>query len=165
MNIYATQSKQILCFILLLFYAGNTSNVTNNTCCALMCLTTRPDIGCISDILCETIVCSHDSWCCTNNWDRSCVDIAAHTCLSYISVFEWNINPQPGNETEFEVFVRGEIPVSITKWKLDIVFFVNQYNCVGPILSLLYEQIDYDEHDEYIDIFDNNNILIKRCGA
>eukprot|EP01083_Nonionella_stella_P025868 71216_1 len=46
-----------------------------------------------------------------------------------------------------------------------IVFVSHNERCYEPKLQFMYERIDFDQSNEFIDIFDNNSVLITRCGA
>ena len=39
----------------------------------------------------------------------------------------------------------------------------NGYECINPVIDVIYEEIDFDSVNEYFDVFDNNDNLISRC--
>ena len=40
---------------------------------------------------------------------------------------------------------------------------IEDNDCINPSITVLFEDIDYDDVDEYFDVFDNNGSLINRC--
>eukprot|EP01084_Bolivina_argentea_P269968 458936_1 len=87
---------------------------------------------------------------------------ADNTYCSYLEVF-----PNPNNDTKWSVSLQGDTGISgswLHDTKFNISFIIHTNNCAYPLISFTYEMIDYDNENEYLDVFDHNDSLIARCG-
>eukprot|EP01084_Bolivina_argentea_P288064 494371_1 len=74
-----------------------------------------------------------------------------------------NIYSSIHDDTQFEQsIVKFADNVATT---FDLYFIARNNICLSPSITLIYELIDYDGSSEYIDVYDNNNVLIQRCGG
>eukprot|EP01084_Bolivina_argentea_P125667 222619_1 len=60
------------------YYNCSIEHVESSLCCPCDILT--PGGGCTADALCQSLVCTHDDYCCNTGWDDTCIDIAMNIC-------------------------------------------------------------------------------------
>eukprot|EP01084_Bolivina_argentea_P044629 82113_1 len=72
-----------------------------------------------------------------------------------------NISVSDGAVTNHTVHIQANDDDAMTYF--DIYFTVNDNDCIRPTLSFKYELIDYDSSSEYIEVYDNDGIIINQC--
>jgi len=79
-------------------------------------------------------------------------------CINIVYIFE-DIYPLALNVSKFEVTIQNmDESADVT---YDVYFTPKIHDCIDPAISFIYEGIDYDQMDEYINITDKHGGLIR----
>eukprot|EP01084_Bolivina_argentea_P071737 130344_1 len=79
--------------------------------------------------------------------------------------YEINMNITSENDIfEFTQTIYHNTNMTATTFDIYIQS-IGLYDCYSPQITFEFERIDHNKHNKFIDLYDNNNVLLTRCGG
>eukprot|EP01084_Bolivina_argentea_P288739 495631_1 len=150
------------------------SNTNGQICCTCTEYSNQPN--CTTDTECQSIVCGEDSWCCEQQWNDSCAELATNICNNNTLTITNSATINPTFEPTLEPTFEPTLEPTISLLNIQPILCNTEINGNYTNEPLLFELSLSDTYLVSIDAcysllqpiisiypFDDNNNILNKC--